>query len=254
MRFLVFLLVMLFLGGCGEIEYPPIGEHLPTPPPEPTNTPEPLGSTPGFPYFDITPTRSHLQIPTSTPTPTATAIPEFVYSVAQVNGGSGFFVEYKGLWLVTNYHVIEDEDGDIFDAVSVKLSKSNIERDAKVVEVNEDLDLALLLVDSPFPFEPLSIRTFGAIVGENVKVVGFPKGYLITRSGNVEKVDEERIETNIKEVNRLQSTIGGHSGGPVLDEDGKVVGVHWGRVEGTNIALAVPIHHVLELIDRRDNA
>ena len=192
-----------------------------------------------------------LRIPTPTPTPTATPVPAIYYSVVRVveSGGSGFFVDYKGLWLVTNYHVIEDNNGNILDVISVKLSKSNFAREVEVVNVNKDLDLALLLENSLFPFEPLNIRTSKVEVGEEVTVIGFPKGWLITRSGKVEKVGEERIETSIKEVNRLQSTIGGHSGGPVLDKDGKVVGVHRGSIESTNIAIAIPIHHVLELID-----
>lgn len=203
-----------------------------------------------------TPTPTPTRTPTPMPTPTPTPTPEFAYSVVQVidkcvgSSGSGFFVDYKGLWLVTNYHVI-NEDGDICDTVSIKLHDFNNEYDAKVVDFDEDLDLALLKTEITRLFEPLSIREDRAIVGESVRVLGFPKGlgFLVPRNGKVEKVDEERIETGMREVNRLKSTIGGHSGGPVLDEDGEVIGVHRASMEGTSIAIAVPIHHVLELVD-----
>lgn len=130
--------------------------------------------------------------------------------------GSGFFIHKDG-YLLTDYHVIAG-------AKFAKIKLANGDKlVGEVVKVNEHDDVALLKTP-PIDFTPLTLRFDTAEVGEPVFAVGSPLGVLSnTMTKGVLSADRK-----IQGVHVLQSDAAvtfGSSGGPLLDADGRVIGL-----------------------------
>ena len=149
------------------------------------------------------------------------------------SSGSGFVVAPN--YVVTNAHVVARAS-----TVSVRLigdprplSVSAIER------FNEDVDLALLYVpDLTAP--PLELAAGGKVaVGDTVYAVGSPLGFEGTFSPGM--VSGLRNLANMSLIQVTAPISAGSSGGPLLDVQGRVLGVIVGTLtEGQNLNFAVP--------------
>lgn len=118
-------------------------------------------------------------------------------------GCTGFVVDIQTV--ITAKHCIPIVDGDeVF--VDGKLSR--------VVKSNDEL--ALLRIEPSKP--PLDIRKEKANIGEYVWALGYAYGELAVYERNIAGVYEGWVLTNGKFTD-------GMSGGPVVDEDGNVVGL-----------------------------
>jgi serine protease Do len=167
--------------------------------------------------------------------------------------GSGFIVDPSGL-IVTNYHVAggaesmvvwigdDNDDGD--------------EIDAEIVGYSECLDLAVIQLDDGDEDYPFMAWHEGDITeGLDVYSAGFPGGdpnFTLTK-GIVSKSDFERefSWSSLQHVIEHDARIrGGNSGGPLIDEEGRVVGVNYAGDDGTNdYNWAIHRDEVLDVID-----
>ncbi len=133
--------------------------------------------------------------------------------------GSGFFITDDG-YFITNYHVIDGVE----EILLVYNDKSYL---ARIAAKNKEKDLALLKVEGCFKF--LHIEESKACeVGQNIFTVGYPKislqglmpkvtkGIVSSLTGFQDETSQSQIDAPIQPSN---------SGGPVVNEDGKVVGV-----------------------------
>jgi S1-C subfamily serine protease len=148
--------------------------------------------------------------------------------------GSGFIVSTDGR-ILTNYHVIAGAHSAL-----VKLSDGSYFPVDGVVAFSETTDLALLKV-SGTNLPTLKIENKdNVIVGERVIAVGSPLGLQNTVSDGI--VSAVRDEDGTKWIQTTAPISPGNSGGPLLNLDGKVVGVITARiVGGENLNLAIPI-------------
>lgn len=176
------------------------------------------------------------------------------------SNGSGFFITEDG-YLVTNHHVIED-------AVELVVVKDGVAYLADVKAKNRELDLALLKINAfPRPtdgvlyirglprFVPLLCSDEpSARVGQTVLAVGFPNIDLqgiepkVTR-GIVSSLSGFKGEkSNFQMDAAIQP---GNSGGPVVDEWGRLVGVSVaGLVVGQNVNYAVNLESVMRFLPK----
>jgi putative serine protease PepD len=139
--------------------------------------------------------------------------------------GSGFVIDEEG-HIVTNQHVV----GDANSAV-VRFSDGT-EVDADIVGTDPSTDIAVLDVDRPSSrLTPLSFAGDGSLqVGNAVIAIGSPFGLegtlttgVISALGReIESPNGFQIENAVQTDAALNS---GNSGGPVLDSQGRVVGV-----------------------------
>lgn len=102
--------------------------------------------------------------------------------------------------------------------------------DALVVDVFPDHDLAVLELTEPLGGEPFQLASRVPERGSPIAIVGYPLGsYTLQISQGIVKGLDERIAGEDGTIERAHVTDaagnGGNSGGPVLDEDGSVVGV-----------------------------
>ncbi len=168
--------------------------------------------------------------------------------------GSGVIINGDG-YILTNYHVIEDTD-----EILVRLPDK---RDlfAKVIGVDPKTDLAVLKISS---FRSLPQPSFGtsrdAEVGQWVMAIGNPYGLQGTVTvGVISGVERSDLGiTTYENFIQTDASINpGNSGGPLIDLDGKIIGINTAVAAiGSGVGFAIPIEMALriseELIESGD--
>ena len=159
--------------------------------------------------------------------------------------GTGFVVREKGL-VVTNAHVVRGVKQPL-----VRTRDGATYASVRVIESDDALDLALLRVVG-LGLEPLPVSAVPlAPVGTEVVAVGHPRGYEFTVSAGIVSATRALKEHGIEMLQTTAPISPGSSGGPLLDREGKVVGVcSLTLAEGQNINFAVPAREVGPFLDR----
>jgi S1-C subfamily serine protease len=168
--------------------------------------------------------------------------------------GSGFVIDKAG-HIVTNYHVVQNGR-----EIRVSFSGRDDSVAARVVGTDPSSDIAVLAVDLPASaLTPLPLGDSDSVeVGDAVVAIGNPFGLDRTvTSGIVSAIQREIIAPNgfpIDHVIQTDAAINhGNSGGPLLDENGEVIGVNsqietGGYAEGNvGVGFAVPINTVKDV-------
>ena len=169
--------------------------------------------------------------------------------------GSGFVIDEKGR-IVTNQHVVGDAE-----SVTVVFEDGE-EAKARVVGTDPSTDIALLQIEDVGgrELDPLPLGSSDALeIGDTVVAIGSPFGLQGTlTAGIVSALDREigapngfTIDGAIQTDAALNS---GNSGGPLLDSQGRVVGVN-SQIQsesGGNVGIgyAVPIDTVRKVVDQ----
>ncbi|MFY0409907.1 S1C family serine protease [Solicola sp. PLA-1-18] len=168
------------------------------------------------------------------------------------SSGSGFVVD-EGL-VVTNAHVVGEGSPD----VTVRFGEDRAV-DAEVLGVSERDDLAVLRVDVPGGVDPLPLASSSRTVevGDGVIAVGSPLGLSGTvTAGIVSAVDRSvRLGDTRAEALQTDASINpGNSGGPLIDAQGRVIGVNTSiaSLGGGNIGIgfAIPSDRVATVVER----
>ena len=150
--------------------------------------------------------------------------------------GTGFIVDSDKGYILTNQHVVED-----YQNVNVVLYDGT-RVSSRVMASDATRDIALLKMSSSVRFPALSFAT-SVRIGESVVVLGYPLGYHLGSELTVTRGIVSSFR-NFEGVDHLQTdaaTNPGNSGGPWLNMEGKVVGMHRagfsGEYEGLNFAI-----------------
>ena len=170
--------------------------------------------------------------------------------------GSGFVLDDDG-HVITNNHVVEmaAEEGQIRVVL-----RSGAERKATIVGRSPSYDLAVLDVAGK-PLEPASIgRSSDLKVGQPVVAIGSPLGFSSTvTSGIVSALDRPVTagrageDSYIRAVQTDAAINPGNSGGPLVDLQGRVIGVNsaiatlgsgLGPSGSIGVGFAIPIDQV----------
>lgn len=157
------------------------------------------------------------------------------------SGGTGSIIQSDGLVLTNAHVVIEERTGKPFARLSVFLkplrvtgeSKSDLSRmvRAKIVAYSQPLDLALLKLDSvTAPLPVVDVNESGLVrIGDRVVAIGHPEqGGLWTLTTGVISAEVDNFN-GVKGKHVFQTETGlnrGNSGGPLLDGEGRMVGVN----------------------------
>ncbi len=173
----------------------------------------------------------------------------------EIGGGTAFFISADGL-LMTNKHVVSDADAQY----SVLLNDGRT-LDAKVVGRDASNDVALLKVEgSGFPFLTFAgkgdvklgqgVVSIGNALGEfrNTVSVGVVSGLErdIT-AGSARQGTTERLHSIIQTDAAINE---GNSGGPLLNFQGKVIGMNTAVASGAeNIGFAIPVDDLLRVTE-----
>ncbi len=176
--------------------------------------------------------------------------------VSWTGNGTGILIHQDG-YLVTNYHVISSASN-----ISVSCTADGLsDLDAQVILEDQDNDLALLkITDARYEGAPTPLA-FSIIretqdVGTEVFTLGYPmalgalgqeikytSGSISSRTGYQDDVTSYQISVPIQ---------AGNSGGPLFDQDGRLLGIVNSKVVGTNVenvGYAVKAAYVISLLE-----
>lgn len=172
---------------------------------------------------------------------------EYKQSVVVVEAGeskgTGFAYTSDGR-ILTNHHVIEGER-----RISVSFEEQGLYQ-AEVVKEYEDIDLAVLEVEAD-DLPNLSLADEADISGTPpITFIGNPLRFIrIANEGEV--IGERDLSDWSKKVMVLDAPIyRGNSGSPVINEEGKVIGVVFATLQTEDegkVGLAVPIDYFHEV-------
>lgn len=172
----------------------------------------------------------------------------------EVGGGSGFIVSKDG-YIVTNKHVVNDEDAEY----TVFLNDGS-EHSAKVLASDPLNDIAILKIDA----KDLPYLNFGdsdkLMPGQTAIAIGNPLlefensvsvGVVSGLGRSVVAGDRfggfsEQLEGVIQTDAAINP---GNSGGPLLNLNGEVIGVNVAVASAENIAFSIPANLVKQIFD-----
>jgi len=156
-----------------------------------------------------------------------------------VGNGSGTIVDPSGV-IFTNRHVVEDSDDLAIFMLTDIGELPELAYFARVVEVSEQIDFAIIQVDRDAdgnPVDPttlnlpaLPLNVASAAIGEEVRVFGYPgigDGYMVITSGEIVtiqngEVNGERVPVWYRTDSEFS---GGNSGGLAVNNAGQLVGI-----------------------------
>src|SRR5581483_1827696 len=155
---------------------------------------------------------------------------------------TGFLVSSNGK-IVTNYHVISSCQN-----VKVRLANGDIYDTADVLETDPRKDLALIRIKA-VSMPVLALADSNAIeIGEPVFNIGNANGFQNTLQQGL--VSGFRQFEGFKVVQVSASINFGNSGGPILDDQARVIAVAAARIPGAeNMGFAIPINYAKGYLD-----
>lgn len=157
--------------------------------------------------------------------------------------GSGYVYANTGI-IITNYHVVRGAT-----SLTVRGPSKESLRVESILGYSIENDVAALQVSASLPILESEILE-PVKVGDRVVAIGAPLGLESTVSEGIVSALRDAGGTHI--IQTTASISPGSSGGPLLDEYGKVIGLTTATVrDGQNLNFVISIRHVSELLDRK---
>ena len=177
--------------------------------------------------------------------------------------GTGIIMSKDG-YIVTNAHVIYDDEYGYGEASSVQIQMSDEETtyDARSVAYDKEADIAVLKIDA----DNLTPAEFGdsssCEVGEMVVAIGNPLGLQFQNTvtcGIISALDRKvTINDNTMTLIQTDTAINnGNSGGPLINSSGQVIGINSAKMSSTysgeatveGIGFAIPMSEAKSIVD-----
>ncbi|MEJ2363120.1 MAG: trypsin-like peptidase domain-containing protein [Deltaproteobacteria bacterium] len=167
--------------------------------------------------------------------------------------GSGFIFNFTGqMVIITNYHVVQD----VLNVTVTFINGNGYE--ATVLGSDPYSDLAVLSTDAPqSEYKPLEIVSSSQLeVGDPVAAVGGPYGLAGSMTSGIvsamgRTITDETSSYPIANVIQTSTPINpGNSGGPLLNYEGRVVGITTAIVsDSQGLGFAIPSSAILREIE-----
>lgn len=176
--------------------------------------------------------------------------------------GTGIIMSEDG-YIITNAHVIYDEDYGYGEATSLQITMSDEETvyDGEIVAYDVETDLAVLKID----VDGLTPAEFGDSselqVGEMVVAIGNPLGLEFQNTvtcGIISALNRE-VTINDREMTLIQTDTAinsGNSGGPLINSSGQVIGINSAKMSSSyssttveGMGFAIPMTEAQEIVD-----
>ncbi len=172
-----------------------------------------------------------------------TSLPGVVTILTDISQGTGFIIEETG-YVVTNAHVMKD-------ATSAIIITSNGEsHSVSAIGSNDEMDVILLKIEGTY--HKLTLGDSDNIqVGQGVIAIGNPLGLQFSVSeGIVSGTHREGINGLATYIQTDAALNPGNSGGPLIDKQGKVIGINNFKLgEGENLGFALESNYLKETIN-----
>lgn len=149
---------------------------------------------------------------------------------AKVSSGTAFLVSEQGHFL-TNAHVVSD-------CKTVSVGSYGF---VQIIDIDRTNDLALLKTDVKTSATPLPLAETSPLLGEEVIALGYPLQSILQNGLNATRGDISSLAGIGGDSRFLQITAAvqpGNSGGPLIDREGRVVGIVTQKLNAVKMAAA----------------
>ena len=147
---------------------------------------------------------------------------EFGPKLSEYGMGTGFFI--NRIHVVTNYHVIKN-----FDSIKIYAYNHPFAiTDIKIVGYDEEIDIAVLQINEEVQHDFLKWSDTAPLIGTDVYALGHGMSQLWSLTKGILSYDY-RPNPGTSFVHYMQTDAvinSGNSGGPLLNEDGEVIGIN----------------------------
>ncbi|MDF2449119.1 MAG: trypsin-like peptidase protein [Bacteroidota bacterium] len=170
------------------------------------------------------------------------------YAPANIEG-TGFALNNKG-YFITSFHMVKNAD-------SVFVTNAILDRaSAKLVASEPSLDIAIYKIEridaiKTFVF-PFSFKENSSEIGDKIFTLGYPRRDAVYGEGALSSMTGFNNDTTMYQISIPVNP--GNSGGPLMDEQGNIIGVIRGKqssAEGTGFA--IKSNFIKQTIDRLEN-
>ncbi len=162
--------------------------------------------------------------------------------------GTGFIIDDRG-YVVTNAHVLADEEGFLADSIQA-ITSGQETKNAEFIGFNGDLDIAVLKISGDY--ESLELDDSDNVeIGEKVIAIGNPLGLQFSVSeGIVSAIHREGINGIEAYIQTDAALNPGNSGGPLINTEGKVIGINNFKIGGgENLGFALESNYIKQAIN-----
>ena len=212
------------------------------------------------PQITVTPTTLQDQSSTTAATDeqtvgVVTIVSDLYYSGQASAAGTGIILTSSGE-ILTNNHVIAGST-----TIEVTVESTGETYEATVVGTDAANDVAVLQLEDAPKVEAATISDDTVAVGDAITDVGNAKGTgdLVAATGTVTALDESitvqsettgEAETLDGLIQLDADVVSGDSGGPVVNEDGEVIGIATAASSGTRdiTGFAIPIETAMDIV------
>jgi len=170
-------------------------------------------------------------------------VPSTVGVIVRNGQGSGIIISPDG-YVLTAGHVasLQNQECTVIMPDGKRLK-------AKTLGIDREMDAGLIKITEPGTYPTVEVGRSGTLrVGEWCVAIGHPGGW---QRGRPAVLRLGRVLLNTPGAIMTDCTlVGGDSGGPLLDLDGKVIGIHSRIGQSTTTNLHVPVDTFTETWDR----
>ncbi len=172
-----------------------------------------------------------------------TATKSVVSIRTDVAQGTGFIISEDG-YIVTNAHVLYG--ARVAEAITSDQETKNMD----LIGYNKVLDIALLKIEgsySSLEFEDSdNVR-----VGEKVIAIGNPLGLSFSVSEGIVSAIHRKGNNGLNAYIQTDAALNpGNSGGPLINSNGKVIGINNFKLSGENIGFALESNYIKDEINK----
>ena len=171
------------------------------------------------------------------------AIKSVVTIRTNVAQGTGFIITSDG-FVVTNAHVLQDAH------YANAITYNREIKPMSLIGYSSKLDIALLKIEGSYSFLEFG-DSDNIKIGEKVIAIGNPLGLSFSVSEGivsaVDRVGGNGLPAYIQTDAALNP---GNSGGPLINSDGKVIGINNFKVIGENLGFALESNYIVDGVNK----
>jgi S1-C subfamily serine protease len=170
------------------------------------------------------------------------AVKSVVSIRTDVAQGTGFIVTSDG-YIITNAHVLSGA------SYAESITSEQAVNDLTLIGYNLTLDIALLKINGNYPY--LELEDSNNIkVGEKVIAIGNPLGLAFSVSEGIVSAKDRIGSNELPAYIQTDAALNpGNSGGPLINSNGKVIGINNFKVRGESLGFALESRYIKEGIN-----
>ena len=172
------------------------------------------------------------------------AIKSVVTIKTDIAQGSGFVIASGG-YVVTNQHVMEGANAATVITYDGKTHRVSLVGD------DVTMDIALLKIDDT-SYSPITLQDSNDVqIGEKVIAIGNPLGLQFSVSEGIVSAINRAGENKLNDYIQTDASLNpGNSGGPLIDVDGKVIGMNNFKLTNSeNIGFALESNYIKSTVN-----